>query len=179
MVVVLCGGTNDRFGRLHVDMLPRLQRTIELVAATTANHKQVQVLTSGGLNDTLHLGIARGPGPALTRPHWALVGNALVESGLPKATLVDKGLPALTTVDEAIMTREYLASQPWQSLGQPRKVVVVTSLYHKARVKHLFSRALAPCAGVHGVALRVVGVPDGRIAPSSTNISMLDAQAHT
>ena len=55
LLVVQCGGTNDRFGRLHIDILPRLHATIELVANATANRRTVRVLTSGGLNETLHL----------------------------------------------------------------------------------------------------------------------------
>jgi hypothetical protein len=165
LLVVQCGGTNDRFGRLHIDILPRLHATIELVANATANRRTVRVLTSGGLNETLHLGIARGPGPALTRPHWSLVADALLESGLPKAALLKEGVPALTTVDEAIMTREYILHahsqqqrteqsehQGSRSLPEPPSwftdVAVVTSVYHGPRVEHLFGRALAACAGV-------------------------------
>ena len=33
LLVVQCGGTNDRFGRLHIDVLPRLQATIKLLSA--------------------------------------------------------------------------------------------------------------------------------------------------
>ena len=193
LLVVQCGGTNDRFGRLHIDVGPRLQATIELAAAATANHKMVRVLTSGGLNETLHLGIARGPGPFLTRPHWRLVADALLESALPKAALLEEGLPALTTVDEAIMTREYiLRAQSQQKKGKhygrmPHRepplsfteVVVITSAYHRPRVEHLFSRALAPCTGVH-VELRVVAVPEGRRAAEAgaPKYSLLDTQAN-
>ena len=183
LLVVQCGGTNDRFGRLHIDVGPRLQATIELAAAATANHKMVRVLTSGGLNETLHLGIARGPGPFLTRPHWRLVADALLECALPKAALLEEGLPALTTVDEAIMTHEYiLRAQSQQQQGKPlsfTEVAVITSAYHRPRVEHLFSRALAPCTGVQ-VKLRVVTVPEGRrvAEAGAPKYSLLDTQAN-
>lgn len=193
LLVVQCGGTNDRFGRLHIDVLPRLQATIKLVAAATATRQTVRVLTSGGLNETLHLGIARGPGPALTRPHWSLVADALLESGLPKAALLQEGVPALTTVDEAIMTREHiLRAHSHDHRGKRTRmeaapeaplrftdVAVVTSEYHGPRVAHLFGRALAPCAGVR-VRLRIVTVPEGRLvteAAAPAKFSLLDTAA--
>ena len=175
LLVLQCGGTNDRFGRLDVDVLPRLQATIDLAAAATTTRHRVSVLTSGGLNETLHLGIARGPGTERTRPHWRLVADALLESGLPSAALVDEGIPALTTVDEALMTRDYVAAEE----GRFTEVAVVTSAYHAARVEHLFGRALAPCAGVR-IQLRVVAVPEQRLVvePSASSSSSTTSSSH-
>ena len=178
LLIVQLGGTNDRFGRLHVDCHDRLRKTVALAAEAAAQGRRVRVLTSGGLDELLHLGHRRA-GAAVQ--HWELVSDALVVRGLPKSALLTPGIPALTTVDEAVMTHALIArlssssskapaleprdagsADAAGSAFVPRDVVVVTSEYHEARAAHLFGRALGHCTGL-GVSLRRVhAVPDGR-----------------
>jgi hypothetical protein len=151
LLIIQLGGTNDENGHVDGDIPRRAQVVVQLYRHATAAGRSVVVLTSGGVDPDFSFN-------PTTTPHWVYAEAALLDAGMEERALLLPGLPALHTVEEALLCRE-LASRMASRTGCANlELIVVTSDFHAARVRHLFGVSFGTHAGLP-VWCEVVAVP--------------------
>jgi hypothetical protein len=153
LLIVQLGSTNDAQGNVDIDVGLRAALVADLHRRAAAAGRAVLVLTSGGCAE----GFTFNPTSA---PHWQYVCAALVAHGLPEVAFVRPGLPALHTVEEALMCRELASHYASRAGCGELQLLVVTSVHHAARARHLFGLSFGHHAALP-VACEVVGVASG------------------
>jgi len=148
-LILQLGSTNDTEGRPDADAVARAARVKTLHDEAVLAGRRVMVMASGGADPAF----AFNP---TSRPHWSFVSDLLVTIGIPEVSL-RPGLPALHTVHEVLMCREHVEELATAGVGVD-EVVVVTSDYHAARARHLFSVAFGKHAGLE-VSVSIEEVP--------------------
>lgn len=151
LLLLHLGGTNDENGQVDADIPQRAQVVVQLYRHAIAAGRRALVLTSGGVDPDFSFN-------PTTMPHWVYAEAALLDAGMEERALLLPGLPALHTVEEALLCRE-LASRIASRAGCANlELIVVTSDFHAARVRHLFGVSFGTHAGLP-VWVEVVAVP--------------------
>lgn len=126
-VIAVLGATNDDNGRLSPMAEARAAKAVQVWRTMTG----AKLVLTGGFGEHFN---------NTDRPHWQYVAGQLKEQGIPPGDIIAVA-ESRHTYEDILFLREILA------LHRPRRIVVVTSDYHAARVRSILDLVL-PVAGL-------------------------------
>jgi len=118
-LIIILGNTNSKKGKLSSIAKERL----DLGYKTFLKKKTYKILLTGGFGD--HFNKAKSP-----HAHYAK--QYLIKKGLPRSCFVKFAMSS-NTVEDALFSEELIERY------EPDKLIVITSDFHKARVKFIFN----------------------------------------